>query len=513
MKTFLILIFNILSVLISPTNAQSKYDNHWILGFDSFQPNFGGLNINFDDDTFDFTYFDVPMEIESPVTISDELGNLQFYTNGCQIYNFEHQLMENGDSINYFEKEVFDYWCNFGGFYPSARGIVCLPFPNKKNVYVLFHLSFLTTFWKESIFMYSIIDMNENNGRGRVIRKNVPIERGAFNSSISCNRHGNGRDWWVVLNRADTSMFHTYLLDPDSLRFIRSQTFKHHFKKEQSSDITWFYSDASFSPNGKKYAKIGTDRPPTIFLYDFDRCSGLFNNQIVVNVPDTAYLWPSIEFSPNSRFLYLTNLASKLFQCDLFSDRFTPSWQLVGKYDGYKDSFGLATTFYFMATGRDKKIYMSHANGTKTLHVINTPNELGKNCKFQQNQIAFPAYKHFDLPHFPNYNLLDIAGSYCDSLGIDNPFGLDEDTTLKKPVIHFKPNPASFEIQVFINSPVSNTWIKVYNVLGQLIHEQYYIGTIDVISIPVYDWPAGGYILAVEQENFETWVGKLIVVH
>ena len=47
---------------------------------------------------------------QTSASISDSLGNLLFYTNGFSIINTEHELMENGDSINYGY-----YWEDFQG--------------------------------------------------------------------------------------------------------------------------------------------------------------------------------------------------------------------------------------------------------------------------------------------------------------------------------------------------------------------------------------------------------------
>jgi hypothetical protein len=42
--------------------------------------------------------------------------------------------------------------------------------------------------------LYSLIDMNLENGLGRVIRKNVFLSSGRFADGITAVRHGNGRD-------------------------------------------------------------------------------------------------------------------------------------------------------------------------------------------------------------------------------------------------------------------------------------------------------------------------------
>ena len=58
-------------------------------------------------------------------SICDAEGNLLFYTNGCQVADSTHQIMPNGDSLNFnlfYTDWIFD--C-FSGYF-EKQGITCL---------------------------------------------------------------------------------------------------------------------------------------------------------------------------------------------------------------------------------------------------------------------------------------------------------------------------------------------------------------------------------------------------
>ncbi|MFQ5448637.1 MAG: hypothetical protein ACE5FF_17045, partial [Saprospiraceae bacterium] len=104
-------------------------------------------------------------------SICDSTGNLLFYTNGAWIANFTHEMMENGDSLNPGEVT----WNNYQSGLKVFQSTIVLPFPNHSGMYYLLHLKldyddvFVLAV---NTFYYSLIDMNKNNGLGKVVLKN-----------------------------------------------------------------------------------------------------------------------------------------------------------------------------------------------------------------------------------------------------------------------------------------------------------------------------------------------------
>ncbi|MFK5857457.1 MAG: hypothetical protein QM503_15110, partial [Bacteroidota bacterium] len=92
-------------------------------------------------------------------SICNNDGNLLFYTNGNKVWNKNHEIMENGDSLN--------------GSQLVNQNSVIVPQPFSDSFYYLFTINDI-----DSIrgFNYSVIDVSINNGLGKIIEKNIPIK-------------------------------------------------------------------------------------------------------------------------------------------------------------------------------------------------------------------------------------------------------------------------------------------------------------------------------------------------
>ncbi len=133
----------------------------------------------------------------SSASIADSAGNLLFYTaaspdylsvplfgyNGV-IYNKQFQQMDNGDSIISI---------------PRLNGTMIIPNPAANNQYYVFNVLTNSNSYPFHGNFYSLVDLNYNNGLGKVIKKNVPLNSFTYAiDAIGAVKHGNGRDWWVV---------------------------------------------------------------------------------------------------------------------------------------------------------------------------------------------------------------------------------------------------------------------------------------------------------------------------
>ena len=81
-----------------------KHDYIWVLGYDVdvSTPEGQGNLFDFNGDTLEVSFLVKDMNIDfTHASIADTAGNLLFYTNGCYIADASHEMMENGDEINY----------------------------------------------------------------------------------------------------------------------------------------------------------------------------------------------------------------------------------------------------------------------------------------------------------------------------------------------------------------------------------------------------------------------------
>src|SRR5262245_25878867 len=108
---YILLLFIVL-IGSSKMIAQSKEDFTWVMGYnpnDSLK-GYGGTLIDFSNGEPLLSYFPIPFDVWAGTQICDTNGKPLFYTNGCKIANFQHQLILNGDGIN--PGAYHDKWCD-----------------------------------------------------------------------------------------------------------------------------------------------------------------------------------------------------------------------------------------------------------------------------------------------------------------------------------------------------------------------------------------------------------------
>jgi hypothetical protein len=97
-------------------------------------------------------------------SISDNAGNLLFYTNGATVWNQSHSIMGNGTGI-------------LGGS-NGNNGSIILKKPGSSNLFYLFTVqspSLIPNFNGGAGFNYSVIDINLASGQGSVAVKNASV--------------------------------------------------------------------------------------------------------------------------------------------------------------------------------------------------------------------------------------------------------------------------------------------------------------------------------------------------
>jgi PKD domain-containing protein/type IX secretion system substrate protein len=411
MRKFILLLFLSCHWIIV---SGQKNDAMWLFGsnlFSSTDPRWGPSVLDFHSDPPIAYEQERPMNLDVTVaSICDSTGNLLFYTNGAWIANFTHEMMENGDSLNPGQIT----WNNYNSGLRALQSAIALPLPSNPGKFFLFHLKLdyddVVTLARNT-FYYSFIDMNENNGLGKVIQKNQELLTDERLGTLSAVKHANGRDWWVVVSDAFHYKYKKFLLSPIGASYVEEQDFGPTPERVHGS--------LSFSNDGTKMAQYEVPLD-NVVIYDFDRCTGEISNPVEVSLPDVE-LGAGQAFSPNGRFFYVAS-STFILQLDLWAPDIGASLDTVAVYDGFTDpsTGGLSTTFFAMQNGPDGRIYFNTNNGTMYLHYIQYPNKKGDSCQVVQHGVKLPFFNIFTSPHFPNYRLGPLDGSPCDTLGLDN---------------------------------------------------------------------------------------------
>lgn len=467
MKNSLILGVVFFTLGFSNTNGQRRFDYNWLAGYNSTVPNlnWGGAGINFNvtpplifAENRDMNLF------ETNFTMSDSLGNLLFYTNGCDIADRNHQIMYNGENIN--PGPVHTIQCSqqqgLGAYTSGVQSMIALPQPDSSNIYYLFHkrIVYATNDVFTNTLFYSVINAKGNNGSGIVENKNYPIIQDTLEfGAMSAVRHANGKDWWIVTPRRNSNQFYIILFNSSGIGQILSQTIGNPTVASGEGG-----GQVVFSPDGSKYIRYNPASP--LQIYSFDRSNGHFTGyeEIEVNYSGDSHQYGGVAVSPNNQYLYLS-AELNIFQFDLNSDDIGLTQTLIAHYDGFADP--LPSTFAMCQLGPNCKIYVLTGQITKYYHIIHNPNEAGQACNFEFRGVEFPTFHGGAILLSPNYRLGSIndPGVPCSTVAPSNLW-----THQEVPPISVFPNPASSFCRIIFNYTIEpSTQISIMNVFGQRV--------------------------------------------
>jgi Secretion system C-terminal sorting domain len=482
--------------------SQDKYGYTWIFGHDYHPVLPGGSMLDFGTVPMRIENFDIVLGMGQTAIISNPVsGKLLFYTDGCAIANSRHQKMANGDSINYSKSIGYARSCReLTVGYRANQGVIALPFPGRPDQYAMFHLQAPETDLFYKSLLVTTVNMNTPDSLGLVTEKNrIVLKDTLLADCITAVKHGNGRDWWIVVPRNGENIYHILLLSPAGVSDPVQQRIGPMMTR------TFSANQATFSPNGTLYARRNFNQP--LLLLAFDRCTGRFHCPKSIPIEQDQGGFTGVAFSPNSQLLYISS-PGRLYQYDTRSSNAGPL--LIDIYDGFENPF--PARFGFLQLAPNNKIYMGTINGTYNLHTIHDPDVPGKACNFRQHDVVLPASSYFNPPNVPHFGLYDLRNSPCDSLGINTPAYAQVTRWMPETEVHIAPNPAHTDVYVSIGA-CEQGFLKIYNAAGQMIFERSGLKGPVNFDLSVSNWPAGIYIATLSSGNKAISVSKLVVVH
>ena len=482
-----------------------KHDYVWMFGYDSNAtsgyPGIEGVKIDFNILPPSIEYEVTNMNIfVSNATISDSVGNLLFYTNGCFIAGKDHELMENGDNIN--PGEVHDIQCEYG-YTAGTQSCLILPNPGNSNQYYFFHKHIIYEYEPEfdvitDIIYYSLIDVSLNEGQGSVIEKNIPIVHEPLTyGQLAAVKHANGQDWWIISPGHENNKYYCLLLSSQGSQLVHVQ---------EIGGAIVDGGQANFSPDGKKYVRYNS--LDGLFLFDFDRQSGQLDSFQHIPIKNEG-LADGVTFSPNSRFLYVS-AEDSLYQFDMNAPNIINSEALVGVFDGYQSPF--STNFHDAQLAPDCKIYINSFATVDVLHVIHNPDEPGLACNFEQHAVQLPFNHRRSLPSFPNYRLGPLVEGEDPPPPCEAVVSTKEEEAPTRQNAYVFPNPAPGYFKVVFEEALRRPGrVVLYNGLGQAVLEEALGAGSREFRLEVGDVHPGLYFYSVLLEGELVKGGKLVV--
>lgn len=360
-----------LTFSINFSNAQLQASN-WYFGFNA--------GINFDPGTGAVTPLtDGQVSTnEGCATISDQNGQLLFYTDGIIVFDRTHQIMLNGAGLR--------------GDPSSSQSAIIIPKPQDSNIYYIFTVAISATNGGDKIHYYEV-DMRGNSGLGEVTTNinNPPLLIEEASEKLTAINHSVNDEIFVTTYANSTGFgffdsFHTYTVSATGINPVPVIS-------TVATPTLARRGYLKFSPDGRFL--VSCTMGAQSYIYDFDQSTGVVSNerQLNLSVNQAGY---GAEFSPDGSLLYITasndafgnnpaSHSSTLYQFELSTSNLSAgilNGLEIDTRPGYRGALQL---------GIDGKIYRAVADtftiGRNFLSVINNPNVLGLGCNYQHDAI------------------------------------------------------------------------------------------------------------------------------
>lgn len=480
-----IIVFTFLNFVgLAPMFSQQEAAN-WMFGYPEYQhPQYGTALLHIDSlskESKKYMFYQVPFESTS-ASISNNEGELLFYTNGCNVYNSQGQVIENGDQIN--PGYMHETMCaDFG--YPVPSGAAIVPYPKHPNQYILIHLAGEENnvqSIKYGPLYYSVVQYDTLGGEQKLISINNVLLNGNIEGFDIC-RHGNGRDWWLVTTVFPSDKYYKFIISADGVKLNGIDSTGGIFPEKYKKGI----GAIRFSNKGDKIARWNASYG--LKLLNFDRCSGKIESLKNFNLKDGNYGGGGVCFTKNDNYLYV-NSQLVIYRIDL--NNITSTNTL--------DSLLYATNNWGVSLERselaaDGNIYFSQMASTTLMPFLtNVENTDKAKILLDYKSLNLVSLNARTLPHFPNFRLGKLQNSECDTL--TQTLSVSDQSCL------IYPNPAKntinleFKDKTSINSSCS---IKIFNCFGQKLIETSEVENFNKINLT--SLPTGKYFIKLYYGN------------
>jgi len=483
--------------------AQKHFDYNWLFGYGTGIPDttnpFGGIIMSFTNNKVSFSSqardFEFSWQANS---FSNSYGDLLLMSNGCSVANASSTIIKNGDSLGFGK-----IWSvNCPKRQPLSQAGMFLNFAGDEKQIVFLHTILDTIGNGLKAFLKCIYETKIDLSKDSVLSKNDKILYDTLYGGISAIPKDD-YNWWIIIPRNRSNEFYVILYNKNGVIDLTKQSIGLEHIPEGSGG-----AQCTFSPDGKNYAFYSPLNG--LQIYDFNRATGTLSN-----FRHFSFIYPfntagGCAFSPDSRFIYVSN-PTEVLQVDLLEKDSTNAIDTVGVFDNFFDPY--PTTYLQMALGPDCRIYISTYGGNRYLHVIMQPNKKGKECQLINRGLKLPTRNSFVTPNFPHYRVDDPYP--CDST-ITIPLNTDVENEykFKEGELMIYPNPASTVLYVHdIKSMItSKVLLRLIDLNGNVLFSQEYNNLSQEIKIPIHNLAQGMYFIHINDSKGNYWLDKFIKI-
>ncbi|MDX2061421.1 MAG: beta-propeller fold lactonase family protein, partial [Bacteroidia bacterium] len=287
-------------------------------------------------------------QAEGVASVADTRGNLRLYTDGRTLYGPDHQSLEGGEGL----------WGH-----PSSQGLLIVPLPHAQNKAQEDYLVFVADQggYAGHSSGLSVSRVNVTGNSGRVVAKNIPLQRHAT-EKLAAAHHADGKAIWVVGHEAGTNRFFAYLVTGKGV--LETPVYSP-VGTVHPSGGNGTIGQLAFAPDGRQLVSV-VEGTGAIEVFAFNRATGELTEgrNLGAELPEAIAAPYGAAFSPSGRYLYLSAWRSAaLYQLDLAADSV-----VVYRFDHAPT----IEPFGNLQLAPDGRIYLAK-RGSATLGRINRP--------------------------------------------------------------------------------------------------------------------------------------------
>jgi hypothetical protein len=457
MKTYF---FSFYFLILSFYGAAQREADTWVWGTCLFEivdtciAPYSNSQMNFDNDSISIitnTYFPGRFT-KGTAPISDADGNL------LMVFNNQVLFDAAGAVIDTF------YYGDFNSMPVGINSSLFLKLNESSISYYLFYsygISYNLSQTLQSAFDDKLLMAKVTRIDGNLLieyKNQVVINDSIGAGGLTSCRHANGRDWWIIKSGIRKNQLKLGLLSPTGIQFTTLNTI--------GSNAIQHNSFNRFNAKGTKFYHYQGYSNRTLYVYDFDRCTGELTNPVEYDLK--PWITSPEDYNPScvspdgtKYYFSRTNPDSIPFRIELIQlDLNTGVFTSINFDNGYP-----------YLTPNNKHIVQSYDTNPFSidpfvgLSIIYNPNENANNIIFEQGKFNIHNFGIASaMPNCANYRLGPVDGSVCDSLGIN---AINQ---VINPQYVIYPNPSHDYVTLRSNSTFSSKGtIQLFNQLGQLI--------------------------------------------